>query len=418
MTKKKNQHLTILIRLISSLFLTFSFLRAEILEMNLVTLANYASQANNINILISDELKEKNFVFIINNEKDYMLEAFRKALNTQDLQLAKTEDFYYVEPRTIYKETARYRAIKLNFVKFEDIANFLKVYEENIKFEFIKTSKTLLIKSNEDEYKSIFQLIKAIDTLPKQLKLKVTIIDTNLEKLKEHGSDSSALNLSNNTNFFFNLISYPFQVTNTIADNNSKGFYSFLRYLDENSISELKSSPFLTLSDEKESILDVVDNLAFKTGTVTIDETDTKTTSSFEYKDVGTKIVVTPHIYEDESNNLNVYIDLELNVSNVISNNDNLPTTSKKYIKQSFHLPTNKLFILTGINKKEITQTSSKVPILSDIPALGWLFKYDIKNENKSNLTIVFELINEKDYTTDNFKILVTQQELNSNKKD
>ena len=388
------------------LILTISIVRADFLQLNLITFANLVANQNNITILIDEILKEESFTFIV-NDYETSLKAFRVALSLKNLALDKTPEFYYVEPKNIYKETPKYRAIKLNFVKFDDIANFLKVYEDSIKFEFISTSKTLLVKSNENEFKSIFEMIKSIDTLPNQLKLRVTILDTNLDKLKEVGSDSSALNFSNNSNFFFNLVSYPFQVKNTLTADESKGFYSFLRFLDEKGTSEFISNPTLTLSDEKETEFNVVDNVPYLNGSVTIDETQTKTTSSYDYKDIGTQIKVTPHIYTDN----NVYLDLELNVSNILNNSDNLPTTSKKYIKQSFHLQVGQLFVLTGINKKELLHNISKVPILSEIPYLGNLFKLETNQENKSNLTIVFELVKEDDFTTDDFKVLITNQD-------
>ena len=162
-------------------------LKAETIEMNLATFATYASEANNVNILIDDSLKNENFIFIINDTDSYFLEAFRRAVNLKGLELIQTEKFYFVTKKDLYIEDLKYRSIKLNFVKFEDIANFLKVYEDRIKFEFISTSKTLLIYSKEKEFNSINAMINAIDTLPKQLKLKVTILDTNLEKLKEIG---------------------------------------------------------------------------------------------------------------------------------------------------------------------------------------------------------------------------------------
>ena len=379
-----------------------NLLKAETLEMNLVTFATLTSQENNINILIDEELKKENFVFIVNDKEPYLLSAFRKAVTLRGLELVMTEEFYYVKNRESYLEEPKYRAIKLNFVKFEDIVNFLNVYEEKIKYEFIKTSKTLLVKSKEDEFKSIYQMIKSIDTLPTQLKLKITILDTNIDKLVEKGANYSNLNLINNSNFFFNLVSYPFTAKNELSSEDSKGFYTFLKFLNENSISDLKSSPVLSLSDEQQSILDVSDNVPTLTGSVTVDDRDTKTTQAYEYRDVGTRIVVTPHIYKNENNEINVYLDLELNVSNIVSNSNNLLTTSKKYIKQSFHLPLNKLFVLTGINKKEISEFEQKVPLLHSIPWLGNLFKFNSRDENNSNLTIVFEIIDETELSKDN----------------
>lgn len=385
------------------LLISLNNLKAEQIEMNLIDFAIYTSEANNINILIDDDLREQNIVFIINDKEPYLLEAFKKAVNLKGLELVYTEKFYYVTKKEVYFEDDKYRSIKLNFVKYEDIANFLKVYEDKIKYEFISTSKTLLIKSKENEFNSINQLIKAIDILPKQLKLKVTILETNLDKLKELGSDTSNINFQNDGNLFFNLVSYPFSVNNQVPTNKKDNFYTFLKYLNETGTSEFVSNPVLTLSDEKQTSFNVVSNLPFQMGSTTINDTAVRTSNSYDYKDVGLQISVTPHIYEDNQ----VYLDLELNVSNIVSNNENLPVTSKKFIKQSFQLPVNKLLVLTGINKKEITTTNNEIPILSDIPFLGWFFKYEATELNKNNLSIIFELINEDDYTTKNFNVIV-----------
>lgn len=54
---------------------------------------------------------------------------------------------------------------------------------------------------------------------------------------------------------------------------------------------------------------------------------DTRTTSSFDYKDIGLQITVIPHIYKDN----NVYLDLELDVSNLTS------TTILAYYLKKIH---------------------------------------------------------------------------------
>jgi len=377
-------------------------LKAENLEMNLADFATFASQTNKINILIDDSLKNENIIFVVSDENSFLLEAFEKAVNLKGLELVKNDKFYYVRKRDIYVEQVKYRPIKLNFVNYDDIKNFLQVYHD-IKYEFISTSKTLLIASKEDEFNSIREMIKTIDILPKSLKLKVTILDTNLDKLKELGADTTELNLQNSTNFFFNLVSYPFSVNNEVSSSDKDKFYSFIKMINQKGVSEFVSNPVLTLSDEKEVQFDVVNNLPFKTGSSTIQSANYSTSESYEYKDIGLQIKVKPHIYSDN----NVYLDLELNVSNVLSTTDNLPNTSKKFVKQSFHLTTNKLLVLTGLNKKEIVSNFNEVPFLADIPAFGWLFKYESKDETKNNLSIVFELINETDFTTDNFAVLV-----------
>lgn len=69
------------------LLLISNLLKAETLEMNLVTFATLTSEANNINILIDEELRKENFVFIVNDNEPYLLSAFRKAVTLRGLEL-------------------------------------------------------------------------------------------------------------------------------------------------------------------------------------------------------------------------------------------------------------------------------------------------------------------------------------------
>lgn len=378
-------------------------LKAENLEINLADFATFASQTNKINILIDDSLKNENIIFVVSDENSFLLEAFEKAVNLKGLELVKNDKFYYVRKRDIYVEQVKYRPIKLNFVNYDDIKNFLKVYDTSIKYEFIKTSKTLLIASKEEEFNSINQMIKSIDVLPKQLKLKVTIIDTNLDKLKQLGADTTEINLQDKTNFFFNLVSYPFSVKNDVSSADKDNFYTFLKFLNQNGSTEFLSNPILSLSDEQSIEFRVGNEVPVLTGSSSLQSTTYTTSNAYEYKKVGLEIKAVPHFYAYN----NVYLDLELKVSNIVSNNNNLVETSEKYIKQQYTLTTNNLLVLTGLNKKDISKSNYDVPLLSDIPFLGWLFKYESTKESVYNLSVVFELISEDDFTTDNFAVLV-----------
>ncbi len=369
--------------------ITFGF--SDSIELNLTDFSIYASEENNVNILIDESLSDKNFVFTISDKNDYYLPAFEKALSIHNLELIKTNKIYYVREIGTYIEKAKYRALKLNFVNYEDIKNFLDVYKD-IKFEFIQTSKILMIYSNETEFESIKETIETIDTLPKQLKLKITILDTNLNKLRELGSSDSMLNLSTGSDFFFNLIAYPFSSTNIISNDKKSGFYNFLKFINDDGISDFISNPILTLTDGKKNSFNVVSNTPFKTGESTLQDTQFRTSNSFDYRDVGLKIEVTPRIYKDD----NVYLDLNLELSNIVSlTAQDMPVTSKKSISQSFHLSKDNIMILSGLNQKETNSKNSGVPILQDIPLAGWLFKYESQTTTLSNLSIIFELVDD-----------------------
>lgn len=376
-------------KIILAVLLFSNFLFSDTVELNLTDFSIYASEENNVNILIDESLSDKNFVFTISGNNDYYLPAFEKALSIHNLELIKTNKIYYVREIGTYEEKPKYRALKLNFVNYDDIKNFLDVYKD-IKFEFISTSKILMIHSNEVEFESIKETIETIDTLPKQLKLKITILDTNLNKLREMGSNESILNIANKSNFFFNLIAYPFSSTNIIPTEQKEGFYSFLKFINDDGISDFISNPILTLTDGKKNSFNVVSNIPFKTGESTLQDTQFRTSNSFDYRDVGLKIEVTPRIYKDD----NVYLDLNLELSNIVSlTAQDMPVTSKKSITQSFHLSKDNIMILSGLNQKDTNNKKSGVPILKDIPLAGWLFKFESETTTLSNLSIIFELV-------------------------
>ena len=161
------------------------------------------------------------------------------------------------------------------------------------------------------------------------------------------------------------------------------------------------ASPTLTLLDSKEVVFNVVKNIPYLSGSTTVDDTNTKTTNSYTYKDIGLKISITPKIFDD-----NVFLDLDLTTESILDNTTT-PTTSKSFINQSFTMTKNKLFVLTGINQTQKYNDLQTTPYLSDIPVLGWFFKTDEDEFTNSNLTIVFELINEDEYTNNDFNVVV-----------
>ncbi len=395
------------------LFLSINILASDFINMPLNEYIAIVSRINKINIVLDENIDHK-ITFLVSKKlsKKTYFEVLKTLLNNRNMYLDKKDNFYMIKkwPKKIqdknYTNSAAayydingtkniidtfYNSIKLNFIDFKDIENFLTVYK-NIKYEFVSSSKLLLINSSKSDFKSIKDFISLVDVLPSQLKLKVTIIDTNLDKLKEFGLNHK-LEMKSDTNYFFNLIAYPFTISSDIPNTSKNKFYTFLKMINDNGNSKFVSSPILTLSDNKTVEFSVATTIPYVIGSTRIDDDISKTTTSIQYKDVGLKLIVTPRIYNKDL----IYMDLDLEVSNIISNVDNIPIVSKKHIKQSFYLNSNNLFVLTGINQNETIENTSGIPLLMDIPFLGWLFKYESKTETSSNLSIFFEIINPKE---------------------
>jgi general secretion pathway protein D len=393
-------------RIILVLLLTKALLFSS--DIYLKDFVNIISTSLNITIVIDNDVNNQLSIFVADDlNKDSYLKILAEILNENDLTIKSFNSFYLITKVKKNEEIAadlelkELRTIQLSNIDFEYIKDLFTVYKD-IEFTYIKTSKLIIINSLLNDFNKINDVITNIDKSPNQLKLKITILDTNLNKIKEYGSEIiQNINLNPSSNFFFNLLAYPFSVNSQVNTNDKSNFNSFIKLLNQNKITELVASPTLTLLDSKEVVFNVVKNIPYLSGSTTVEDTNSKTTNSYTYKDIGLKISITPKIFNE-----NIFLDLDLTTESILDNSQT-PTTSKSFINQSFTMNKNKLFVLTGINQTQKYNDLQSTPFLSDIPLLGWLFKSDEDNYSTSNLTIVFELINEDEYTSNDFNVVV-----------
>lgn len=376
-------------------------------DITLKDFVQIISSTQNINIIIDNDVDTQISLFLNDNvDNKLYFKMLIQVLNQNDLTIESFNDFFIIskvrkETKEEKQEINKLRYIKLNNVSF-DVVKPLFSSIKDFTYSYISQSKVLIVLSNQDTFNQINTIISKVDKKPKQLKLKITILDTNINKLKEYGAElTQTFSLTNNAGFFFNLLAYPFSVNSTVDNYQKTNFNSYIKLLNQNSITKLSSSPTLTILDGKTVSFDVVKTIPFLDGSVTVDENTTKTTNSYSYKDVGLKIELNPTIYDDY-----VYFDISL-INESILDNSSTPTISKSSLKQSFMMNKNKLFVLTGINQTQNYNSLDKTPFLSDLPFFGWFFKIDSNDYSNSNLTVVLELINDDDYTTDKFNVII-----------
>jgi len=352
---------------------------------------------NKITLYLNDDVKQENYMEILAvvlENNDFEINLIKNAFNDDIFLIKKIEEIK--EEIKEEKEENKIRVIQLYNIDYLSIKPLLETFK-NIKFNFVDPSKLLVIDSDIDTYTIIQKILNKIDKLPEQLKLKITILDTNINKLKEYGTElTNTINKDINSNLFFNLLAFPFSVNSQVSTTQRDNFTSYIKLLNSNNLTELVAAPTLTLLDNKKVKFEVVKNIPYLSGTTTINETLTNTTNSYIYKDIGLKIDITPNILGD-----NIYLDLSL-INETVLDSSNTPTTSKSNINQTFRMTKNNLFVLTGINQTQKFKDVSSVPLLGDIPFLGWLFKTDKKDYTNSNMTIIFELIDNNSYTDNN----------------
>jgi len=154
--------------------------------------------------------------------------------------------------------------------------------------------------------------------------------------------------------------------------------------------SNILSTPSLVTMDNQEAEIVVGQNVPFATGSYTSSTTSSNNNpfTTYERKDVGLKLKVTPQINEGDT----IRLDILQEVSNLTASGTTdvvgLQTTSTRSIKTNVMVDDGHILVLGGLISDDIQESVQKVPLLGDIPYLGWLFSYTKSSHNKRNLMV------------------------------
>jgi general secretion pathway protein D len=152
------------------------------------------------------------------------------------------------------------------------------------------------------------------------------------------------------------------------------------------------STPQLLTTDNVEAEVKVAQNIPFLTQSAQGDQTTSRVIQSFEYKDVGVVLKVTPQINKDRFVRLNI----EEEVKNVIqaqtqsSSGEVLlaPTTNVRSAKTTVIVKDGETVVIGGLVQDVRTGQEVKVPCLGSLPVLGALFRTQTDGSSKTNLLV------------------------------
>lgn len=189
--------------------------------------------------------------------------------------------------------------------------------------------------------------------------------------------------------------------------NGSPNFGVILQALQSVTNTNLLSTPSIMTLDNQEAEIIVGQNVPFRTGS-TASNNNTNPFTTIDRKDVGITLKVKPHIHDGQSIRLEVETTTESVSQTAVAGSADL-ITNKRSIKTMIIADNMETIVLGGLMRDDVLEVESKVPLLGDIPLIGWLFKSRSVNHVKSNLmvflrpTIVTSPEKSRDLTHDKF---------------
>ncbi|MBI5827379.1 MAG: type II secretion system secretin GspD [Deltaproteobacteria bacterium] len=278
-----------------------------------------------------------------------------------------------------------------------------------------KSTNSLIITASPEEYQSIVQVVQKLDRRPKQVFVEAMITEVSINKTLELGAkwrlaaekDSQPVLIGGTGSIdtttvqsvltgmagltlggLGNLMTVPLtNADGTVTNLTVPGFAAMLSLSDLKDVINVLSTPNILTSDNKEAEIIVGENVPFLSKLESTAATTGQTLlQSIERKDVGITLRIKPQISEGGYIKLDIYQEISALETASVTTAD--VVTTKRSAKTSVVVKDKQTVVIGGLIQDKETKSVSKVPLLGDIPFLGWLFKSTSTEKQKTNLLV------------------------------
>jgi type II secretory pathway component GspD/PulD (secretin) len=171
---------------------------------------------------------------------------------------------------------------------------------------------------------------------------------------------------------------------------NADGLRATLSFLNTDAETEVISTPRSVMMDGQTSRLAVT--RAFPIFQVTPGSANTPAAASVTYTNLGTILEVTPRI----AANSNISLRVVPEVSNIDSKDrqtingqvNEANVYAIRRIETQVMIPSGNTLVMGGLITDNVNKGYTKVPLLGDLPGIGWGFRKETKTRTKANLLI------------------------------
>ncbi|MCP4633929.1 MAG: AMIN domain-containing protein [candidate division Zixibacteria bacterium] len=266
-----------------------------------------------------------------------------------------------------------------------------------------ESAKYLLISDIPEKHQLIDDILTQIDQPPSQIAISVKFIETNITDEKNLGIDWSDIVQASLSG------ADPYAVdgqTTTPAPYAAwspwplkEGSFSYgnltvseataiLNYLQDSGKSRLLSDPSVTTSDGKKASISVTTTIPIQTINRFSEGSVIQDIVTYDYKEVGITLSVTPNINEEGRITLVCEPTVEEITGWVGPANNQQPITTKRTVQTEVLVTEGETVVIGGLYKEGNIKNDSKIWLLGDIPILGHLFKSSNTKKNKTDLMI------------------------------
>ena len=321
--------------------------------------------------------------------------------------------------------------VLLSYLKAEDVAKNLTTLLEksavqtaaasnkrHLSIEAVPANNALLVDAAPEDFLEVKRLVESLDIMPQQVHISVLIAEIASGDAETLGVGITALNAPDSvgdaTFAGASRLNADSASGGGILSSISKGVFGEgltfgiahgshldaagnivadypaifnLDMIRRNSKVKILSDTSLGAQNNHPAEVAIVDNIGVLESTVSGSGADRDFIQNIKRMDVGVKVNMTPYIIPGGL----VKVELEPSIEAVTDTGGSdqyVPTISKRMVKTTMTVPDGQTIVIAGLTRNDESEIKKKVPLLGDIPLLGWLFRWNSKSATKTNILI------------------------------
>ena len=281
-----------------------------------------------------------------------------------------------------------------------------------------KATNSLIIMGSGRDFLAVREVVKRLDQARRQIFIEALILEVQISKTlnvgtSSHGGyptargdlilggvqtpDLKSLNLStliSATGLVGGLIGAPLENSQTFLGTSIPSYGILFQALATQANSNILSAPHVIAIDNEKTEFSVGNNIPYKAGLsfggfglpTSGQQVPGSIGQNIQREKLNLTLNVTPHISANDA----VRLEIEQETKDIGGNDPELgPTWSERKLKTQVVVHDQQSVVIGGLIQERDIYGVTKVPLLGDIPLLGYLFKYSKKEKRKTNLLIL-----------------------------
>jgi general secretion pathway protein D len=257
------------------------------------------------------------------------------------------------------------------------------------------TTNSLIICDTKEKLEEIIAEIKKADRTPEQIMIEVVIIDVQLDDDTEIGVNWDSLfettsGLSYEQALVPAILSAPGAIGGHLSYSKNS-ISGAIHALKKTRDIEILASPRVLVVSGQSALIQTTEEIPYTelTQSSGAGGDSALALTSTQFKDVGITLKVKATLADDQKILLAIEPEQSINTGVAGVGGSTVPIVDKRKAQTTLLMEDGQVLVMGGLRKKETRLTKDKVPLIGDLPLIGFLFSNNKKEINHSELLVL-----------------------------